>query len=83
VQIAAACALLIMTFSIMMRYLNRRSEYTSELAKMGFGLREFFFAKLPPVSDGANMRSTEGFIATTNNGCLDSIEQTRTISREL
>jgi hypothetical protein len=82
-QIGLACVLLAMTFAVTMRYIVRRSERTSELAKMGFGLGAFFQAKLPKVSEGANMRTTEGFAATTNKGKLDSIKQTRTISREL
>ena len=82
-QIALACALLAMTFAVTMRYLTRHREKTSELIKMGFGLKAFLGAKLPPVSEGANMRTTEGFVATTYKGKLDSIRQTRTISREL
>lgn len=83
IQIVAACVLLAMTFAVLTRYLTRKREYTSEFAKMGFGLKEFFRAELPPVSEGANMRTTEGFVATTNKGQLDSIKQTRTVSREL
>jgi hypothetical protein len=83
VQIVFACSLLAMICALTMRYLTRYSERTSELIKMGFGLKEFFGASLPPVSEGANMRTTQGFVATTSDGKLDSIKQTRTVSREL
>jgi hypothetical protein len=81
--ISLVVALFALTFSVLIRYLSRRGEVAPELVRMRFGLKAFFNASLPPVSDGANMRTTEGFVATTTNGKLDSIRKTRTISREL
>ena len=83
---AAIVAVLIsitLTWSVLTRYLRRRREIAPELVRMRFGLKAFFTASLPPVGDGANMRTTEGFVATTTNRKLDSIRQTRTVSREL
>lgn len=72
-----------LTWAVTVRYMVRRREEAGELARMGFNLDAFFEASLPPVDDGANMRTTKGFVATTNKGKVDSIRQTRTISREL
>lgn len=83
---AAIVAVLIsitITWSVLIRYLNRRNEIAPELVRMHFDLKAFFKASLPPVGDGANMKTTHGFVATTTNGKLDSIRQTRTVSREL
>lgn len=71
------------TWSVLVRYMARRREVGPELVRMRFGLKAFFTANLPPVGDGANMRTSEGFVATTAKGKLDSVRQTRTVSREL
>lgn len=81
--IALILGLIALTWAVLVRYMARRRDIVPELARMRFNLKAFFKANLPPVGDGANMRTTEGFVATTNKGKLDSIQQTRTVSREI
>jgi hypothetical protein len=83
ILIVLVLVLFALTWAVLIRYMARRREYTPELARMRFNLKTFFGASLPPVGDGANMRVTEGFVATTRNGKLDSLKQTRTVSREI
>lgn len=81
--ISIVLVLIALTWAVLVRYLARRRKVVPELANMRFDLRRFFHADLPSVGDGANMRTTEGFVATMNKRKLDSIRRTRTVSREI
>jgi hypothetical protein len=74
---------MILSYSVLIRYASHAREQMDMLSKMGFGLTEFFHAKLPKPSEGATMSVTEGLVGSTTNGKLTSIRKSRTISPEL